>query len=202
MYFIPRLTKILKGYILNKNYMDKFIPVNRAKKVRHHYFVARELRITIAILAVLALLGGAFLQSVSAMLKAYFGFTTPVLSVSLTIGYIAIIAFLAIFFAHRFLGPFKRLEYEMKIITSGALDTRLTVRTKDDLYVRNFVAYVNEFIESFENMSKDYNKLHSTLSTEITNIIKKIEKGQYNPEELKETLKTLQNHIHELREKW
>jgi len=192
----------LKGYILNKNYMDKSISAGKEKKIRQRYFVAKELQITIALLVVLALLGGSFLQSVSATLNTYFGFTTPVLSIFLIIGYIIIVAFLAIFFAHRLLGPFKRLEYEMKIITNGDLDKRLTVRTKDDLYVRNFVAYVNEFVENFENMSKDYNKLHSTLSTEMTNTIKKIEKGECTQKDIKETLTTLQKHIHELREKW
>ncbi|MBI5049009.1 MAG: methyl-accepting chemotaxis protein [Deltaproteobacteria bacterium] len=182
--------------------MDKSIPVSRAKKIRQHCFVARELQITIALLVVLALLGGAFLQSIFTKLNTYFGFTTPVLSIFLTIGYIALVAFLAIFFAHRFLGPFKRLEYEMKVIMSGALDKRLTVRTKDDLYVRNFVAYVNKFIENFENTSKDYNNLHSAISTKLTNIIKKIEQGQYNMEDIKETLKTLQQYSHESREKW
>jgi methyl-accepting chemotaxis protein len=196
------LDKDFERIYLNKNYMDKPIPVNRAKKIRQHCFVARELQITIALLVVLALLGGAFLQSLFAKLNAYFGFTTPVLSIFLTVGYIALVSFLAIFFAHRFLGPFKRLEYEMKVIMSGALDKRLTVRTKDDLYVRNFVVYVNKFIENFANTSKDYNNLHSAISTELTNIIKKIEKGQGNMEDIKETLKTLQKYSHESREKW
>lgn len=113
-----------------------------------------------------------------------------------------IVAILSIFFAHKFLGPFKRLEYEMKIISSGELDKRLSIRTKDDLYVRNFVTYINKFIENFENMSKDYNKLHSAISVQTGDIIKKMEKGQHNPEEIKETLETLQKRIHELREKW
>ncbi len=182
--------------------MDKSVPVKTEKKIRQHYFVAKELQITIALLVVLALLGGAFLQSVSTALTSYFGFATPALTIFLTIGYIAIVAFLAIFFANRLLGPFKRLEYEMKTITSGELSKRLSIRTKDDLYVRNFVAYVNEFIESFENMSKDYSKLHSALSAQMADIIKKIEKGQHNPEDVKETLKTLLGNIHGFREKW
>lgn len=182
--------------------MDKPTHGKDGKRLRQHYFVARELQITIALLVVLALLGGAFLQSVSSALNTYFGFTTPALTIFLTLGYIAIVAILAIFFAHRFVGPFKRLEYEMKIIANGALDKRLTVRIKDELHVRNFVVYVNEFIENFENMSKDYNKVHSTLSLQMADIIKRMEKGQYNPEEIKEAIKTLQKQMHALREKW
>ena len=68
--------------------------------------------------------------------------------------------------------------------------------------MRNFVAYVNEFIENFENMSKDYNKVHSTISLQMADIIKRMEKAQYNPEEIKEAIKTLQKQMHALREKW
>lgn len=182
--------------------MDKPAAVRADKKLRQHYFVARELQITVALLVVLALLGGAFLQSVATALNEYLGFTTSALTVFLTLGYIAIVAILAIFFAHRFVGPFKRLEYEMRIVANGSLDKRLTIRTRDDLHVRNFVAYVNEFIENFENMSKDYNKVHSTLSLQMADIIKRMEKGQYNPEEIKEAIKTLHKQMHALREKW
>lgn len=182
--------------------MDKSIFVKTGKKNIQHYFVSKELQITITILVVLALLGGAFLQSLSSALSSFFGFSTPALTVFLTIGYIMIVAILSVFFAHKFLGPFKRLEYEMKIISSGELDKRLSIRTKDDLYVRNFVAYINKFIENFENMSKDYNKLYSAISVQTGDIIKKIEKGEHNPEEIKETLETLHKRIHELREKW
>src|SRR3970282_2624624 len=98
--------------------MDKPTPGKDGKRLRQHYFVARELQITVALLVVLALLGGAFLQSVSSALNEYLGLTTPTLTIFLTIGYIAIVALLAIFFAHRFIGQFKRLVYEMKIIAT------------------------------------------------------------------------------------
>ncbi|MBI5285997.1 MAG: hypothetical protein HY878_00190 [Deltaproteobacteria bacterium] len=172
------------------------------KKARQHYFVSREIQATIAILVVLALLGGIFLQTVTAGLSVYFGFETPFLGVFLTIGYITVIAILAILFSHRFVGPFKRLEYEMKIVSKGELDRRLTIRNRDDFHVRNFVAYVNEFIENFEEISREYSKLNSTVSSQLGDIIKKIEAGDYNPEEIKNTLKTLQKSIHEFRERW
>lgn len=182
--------------------MDKSIHTGTRKKTVQHYFAARELQITIALLAVLALLGGAFLQSASAIMSTYLGFTTPVISIFLTIGYITIIAFLSVFFSHRLTGPFKRLEYEIKTISNGALDKRLSIRTKDDLYVRKFVGYANELVEKFENISSDYSNLHSNLSVQIGDIVKKIEKGQYNIEDIKENLKTLQRCLHESREKW
>jgi len=172
------------------------------KKVKQSYFAAREIQATIAILVTVALLIGTLLLSASKGLSTYFGFKTIFLGIFLTAGYTAIIVFLAIFFSHRLVGPFKRLEYEMKIISKGELDRRLTIRTRDDLHVRNFVAYVNEFISNFEEMSKEYSKLNSTVSTQLGDIIKNIEKGEYNPGEIREALKSLQRHIHEFRERW
>lgn len=167
-----------------------------------HYFAAREIQATIAILVMVALLVGTFLLFASKGLSTYLGFETVFLGIFLAIGYTAIIVFLAIFFSHRLVGPFKRLEYEMKIISKGELDRRLSIRTKDDPHVRNFVAFMNEFIENFEEMSKEYSKLNSTISTQLGDIIKRIEKGEYNAEEIRETLKSLQRHIHEFRERW
>ena len=87
----------------------------QGKPSRHKSFAAKELQLSIAVLAVLALLGGLVLQSVSKALTNHFGFATPVLGVLLVVGYIAIVALLALFFAHRLIGPFRRLEYEMKM---------------------------------------------------------------------------------------
>ena len=56
---------------------------NRKKQVRQTFFVARELQISIALLVILALLGGVFLQSLSSALSAYLGIKSHVLVVFL-----------------------------------------------------------------------------------------------------------------------
>ena len=175
---------------------------NNKKIVRQRYFVAKELQITIALLVMLALLGGMFLQSISQGLNTYFRFESSFLGIFLSVGYIVIIVFLAIFFSYRLIGPFKRLEYEMKMIAKGELHKRLSIRTRDDLHVRNFTEYLNEFIGSFEDMSKEYNKLHATIDNELEELAKMIESGEHNPEDIKNKIIALQKHIHEFREKW
>ncbi|MBI5893780.1 MAG: methyl-accepting chemotaxis protein [Deltaproteobacteria bacterium] len=175
---------------------------NSKRTIRQTYFVAKELQATIALLVVLALLGGLFLQSISKGLNTYLRLESSYLGVFMTVGYIAIIAFLAIFFSHRLVGPFKRLEYEMRIIAKGELDKRLSVRTRDDLHVRNFTEYLNEFINNFEEMSKDYNKVNAAIDIGLEELAKMIESEKYHPTEIKNKILSLQKHIHEFRERW
>jgi len=172
------------------------------RKFRQSYFVARELQFSIALLAVMALLGGIFLQTVSSALIAYFELTTPSLGIFLIVGYIILVVLLSVFFTHRLVGPFKRLEYEMKLVSSGELNRRLTVRTKDDLHVRNFVRYTNDFISNFEEMSKEYNKLNSALSLKLNAIAREVSREPVDCDKIRREIKELQQQIHKLREKW
>lgn len=175
---------------------------NSKRAVRQTYFVAKELQATIALLVVIALLGGMFLQSVSKGLNAYFKIESSYLGIFLMVGYIAIIAFLAIFFSYRLVGPFKRFEYEMRLIAKGELDKRLSIRTRDDLHVRNFAGHLNKFIDNFEEMSKEYNKVNAAIDTGLEEVAKIIESERYHPTEIKNKILSLQKHIHEFREKW
>ncbi|MFZ3071794.1 MAG: hypothetical protein WA162_00930 [Thermodesulfobacteriota bacterium] len=176
--------------------------VNRKKYIRQSFFVARELQISIALLVVLALLGGVFLQSLSSALSAYFGIKSHVLGVFLVLGYAILVMALAIIFSHRLIGPFKRLEYEMRHIKAGEISRRLTVRTKDDLHVRNFVQHVNSLIESFDDMSKSYNKLNASVSTGLSKALEDLGTEHPDSKKLKEEIKSLQVQIHKYREKW
>jgi methyl-accepting chemotaxis protein len=173
-----------------------------AWRVRQHYFVARELQLSIALLIVFALLGGVFLQSLVTAITSYIGVKTPLLGIILIVGYVVIIVALAIVFSHRLVGPFKRLEHEMRFIKAGALERRLSIRTRDDLHVRNFVHHVNEMVGNFEEMSKAYNKLNSTISTGLAKVIEELSKEKIDRELIKKELKTLQLEIHRYREKW
>lgn len=177
-------------------------PVKRKKTIRQRFFVARELQLSIAILVVLALLGGIFLQSLAASLSAYFSLETPTLGIVLVVGYMLIIVFLSLFFTHRLVGPFKRLEYEMKYIKAGALDRRLSVRGNDDLHVKNFIHYVNDQISDFNEMSRAYNKLNSTISLGLSKAMEDLSREGFDRETIKKELKILQMEIHRYREKW
>jgi methyl-accepting chemotaxis protein len=171
------------------------------KKIRQRFFVARELQATIAILVVIALLGGIVLQFASKTLTDYLGLDTPYLTVFLMAGYIGIIVFCALFFTHRLIGPFKRLEYEMKWIANGELERRLSVRGRDDFHVRSFVSEVNSLIDKFEEMSLDYNKFNSALTQCIDDVAEKLD-SEDPSSEVKVSLEELREHIHKIRESW
>ncbi len=171
------------------------------KKIRQRFFVARELQATIAILVVIALLGGSVLQFASKSITDYMGLNAPYLTVILMAGYIAIIVFCALFFTHRLIGPFKRLEYEMKWVANGELDRRLSVRGRDDFHVKSFISEVNSLIDKCEEMSLDYNKINSALTQCIDDITEKL--GSEGPSNgVKVSLEELKERIHKVRESW
>ncbi|MFQ5901623.1 MAG: hypothetical protein ACE5IH_08715 [Thermodesulfobacteriota bacterium] len=169
------------------------------KRIRQHFFAARELQTTIAFLVIVALLGGILLQVVSKSLSNLLGLETPYLTVFLLIGYTVIVVLCALFFTHRLVGPFKRLEYEMKLITRGGFDRRLTIRTQDDWHVRSFIVNVNSLLDDFEKISKDCSELSSTLSQCLEEIINKLEvEAPLN--EIKTSIKHLQQLAHKIEE--
>lgn len=182
--------------------MEKERSLKTPRPFKQRYFVAKELQYSVALLIVLALLGGIFLQAVSSALIDHYGFKTPLLGFFLIFGYIAIVVLLAVFFTHRLIGPFKRLEFEMKLVQSGNLSKRLSIRSQDDLHVRNFVKYSNEFIARFEDMSKEYNKLNSTVSKKLDEITTGLAQDKIDCPRLKEEIAALQKQIHAFREKW
>jgi len=182
--------------------MEREEPVSKKRQVRQKYFIARELQLSIALLVMLALLGGLLLQSVAAALTGYLGFKTPALGVFLIIGYVVIVSFLAVFFSHRLVGPFKRLEYEISLIRSGELEQRLSVRTNDDLHVRNFINRVNDLVVNFEEMSEAYSKLNSAVSIGLGTVIDELSKEGFDIEKISSELKHLQSEIHKYREQW
>lgn len=170
--------------------------------LKHKHFCARDLQFSVALLIVLALLGGIFLQAISSAVSDYYGLNTPFLGVFLVIGYAGIVVLLAVFYTHRLVGPFARLEYEMKIISAGNLDKRLSIRSKDDLHIRNFVNYINRFVANFEEMSKEYNRLNSAVSKKLDDITKELSKERYDCSKVQEELRALQKDVREFREKW
>lgn len=175
--------------------------LKRPRPLRQRYFVAKELQFSIALLTVIALLGGIFLQAVSSALIDYWGLQTPFLGVFLVIGYIVIVVVLAMFFSHRLVGPFKRLEYEMKFIADGNITKRLSIRGQDDLHIRNFVKYSNRFIDKFARMSQEYDALNSTVSKKMDEISVELSKDSVNCEKIQHELRTLQSQIEGLRAK-
>ena len=180
--------------------MDKNPEINVGKTGRKpNCFSSRELQFTIALITVIALLAGIFLQSSAGFLVDYWGLHAVFLGIFLIIGYAMIVVLVAVFFTHRFIGPFKRIEFEMKLVAAGELSRRLSTRDNDDLHVRNFLRYVNEFIGSFEAWSVEHNKLNVTVSGTLENIRKELSKEGFDCEKIKRELSALQKQIREFR---
>lgn len=169
---------------------------------KQRYFAARDLQFSVALLVVLALLGGIFLQTLSTALIGRYGSSTAILGAFLIIGYLLIVILIAVFFTHRLVGPFKRLEYEMKMISAGELNKRLSIRSQDDLHIRNYVRYTNNFISKFEEMSKEYNRLNSTIIKRLEEIDRELSKKDFDCERVKAELSAFHKELHALREKW
>ncbi|MBI5886048.1 MAG: hypothetical protein HZB85_05640 [Deltaproteobacteria bacterium] len=165
------------------------------KAVLQRCFTAREIQITLALLTVVALLAGICLQTVSSVLREHYGMGAVFVGGFLIIGYALIVLLIAIFFTHRLIGPFKRIEYEMKLISGGELSRRLSIRANDDLHVRNFVAYANRFIASFEQMSKDYGALNGVVSARLGEISTELLKENLDCERLKAELLALRQQV-------
>jgi len=172
------------------------------KSFKQRYFVARDLQFSVALLVVLALLGGIFLQAISSAITASVGSNTPLLGIFLIIGYFLIVVLIAVFFTHRLIGPFKRLEYEMKMISSGELSKRLSIRSQDDLHIRKFIKHANNFISKFEEMSKEYNRLNSTVVKKMEDINAELTKKDFDCEKVRSEITALQKEIREFRERW
>lgn len=174
----------------------------KPRPFKQRYFVAKELQFSIALLIVLALLLGIFLQTISSALISYYGLDTPAMGLLLICGYVGIVVLLAIFFTYRLIGPFKRLEYEMKIIRDGNLAKRLSIRTQDDLHVRNFVGNVNTMLQRFEDATKEYNRLNSTVVTKLEELSNDLSRQHVDCPRVKGEVTALLKQVREFREKW
>lgn len=170
-------------------------PLKTISKFKQRYFSARELQFSIAFLIVIALLGGMLLQSVSSALISYYGMNAAAVGVLLIAGYALIVIVLAVFFTHRLIGPFKRLEYEMKFIAGGDIRRRLTVRGQDDLHVKNFILYTNSFLSCLEEMSKEHRILNEIVSKKILEIDEEFKKDNCDCKKIREELTVLQKQL-------
>ncbi|GAB4389017.1 MAG: hypothetical protein Kow0025_11810 [Thermodesulfovibrionales bacterium] len=140
------------------------------RKIRNKYFVARELRISIALIVLWSFLAVAFFTYIVKELGEriehnIFSF------ILIMLGYAAIVVFLSVFFAHRFVGPFQRLRMEIGFIKGGDYHRRLRVRGNDDMYIRSFIAEVNNILEEFERIHRFKQEMHKSIDLELMGVI-------------------------------
>ena len=150
----------------NKDIKAPRAPISRGEKA----FSSKDLQVSLALVVVISLIFGIGLHTAAHYVVSVMGVDSTVLTVLLIIGYVLIVIILPVIFTHRFVGPFKRIEYEMKFISSGDLKRRLSVRSRDDLHIRNFIGYVNSFVDGFERLDKDYVKLRDEVAVELERV--------------------------------
>ena len=164
------------------------MPSKAPQNFKLKFYTVKELQLSIAVLAVIALLSGLLLQSLSSVLVSYMEINTVFMAILLVAGYALIVLALALFFSHRLVGPFKRLEYEMKLIKDGDFKRRLSVRSQDDLHVRDFIRHANEFITDFEKMNDEHSKLNLAVADKLEELSVEISKDDFDCEAVKSEL--------------
>jgi sensor histidine kinase YesM len=153
------------------------------KKSRTEYVVSKELRLSIAVMLLWALLITGFFTYIASGLGEHIGSSYLLFGI-IMIGYLAIIVALSIFFSHRILGPFQQLNTELRLIMSGDYHRRLNVRNTDDLSVKSFVNEVNKLLNKYEEMYISRRDVVKHIDTESLGLILAVKEGCNSPEEL------------------
>lgn len=169
------------------------------KITRQKFFMARELRLSISLIVIWSLLAGILFTYLTKVLGT--GTEHGLLSfIAVFLGYVIIVIILAMFFTHRFIGPFERLKMEMKLILGGQYSRRLRTRGNDDLYIRSFISDVNKILDRFETKCLDKEEFRKRLDSELLHIIALVEKEDIPKEKIREVLLTFHDKIESLLE--
>jgi signal transduction histidine kinase len=157
------------------------------KVMRQKYFVSRELRTSIALIILWALLVTAFFTYFTKQLGEKIGHGTLLFFIVM-IGYVVIVVVLTMLFSHRLLGPFQRLKSEIRLIIAGDYYRRLTVRKNDDVYIRSFIDEVNRILNELEKLHSYKEDIEKHIDAELLNFISLIEEGDHSREKLREAV--------------
>ena len=159
----------------------------KPNELRKNYFVSKELRLSIAVMLLWALLITGFFTYIATELGDKFG-SSYLLFVVIMAGYLAIVVLLSIFFSHRILGPFQRLKIELRIIMSGNYGMRLKVRQNDDLSMKSFVYEVNNLLDEYEGLHIKNKELTKLIDSEIMALLSVFKENGKSPAELQDEI--------------
>lgn len=147
-----------------------------AGKKRHRFlfFTLHELHTSLILIVLISLLSAVLFM----YLITSFGGTVrehSMLSVAVVmVGYASIVWFLTAFFAHRFIGPFERLRYELGVVIAGDYRKRLKIRRHDDAYIKAFEDAVNRVIDVLQEKDLFLADRHRDIYSGLTKIIRTI----------------------------
>ncbi len=173
--------------------------MEKKKIVRQKYFVAKELRLSIALIILWTLLVTAFFTYIAKELSGKLGHGVPLFIITM-FGYGIIIVILTLLFSHRLIGPFQRLKAEMKLILAGEYGRRLRIRKNDDIYIRSFVDQVNEVLERLQGLHDINQRLIREIESELLNILSKIEEQDTTTDQIRKMILSLHKRIKGLKE--
>lgn len=169
------------------------------KKLKQRFFIARELRLSIALIVIWSLLVGILFAYLTKELGAkiehgIFSF------IAVFLGYVLIVIFLAIVFTHRLIGPFERLKMEIKLILAGNYHRRLRLRNSDDFYIKSFISDVNKLLDNFEERCIEKEGFRKNIDAELLHLVALIEKEEVPRKKLKEAILSFHEKIESLLE--
>lgn len=129
------------------------------KHRRQIYFTRRDLQISLTLIVIWSFITAIFfifvIKEAKEFIEAYeLGDSTKLAIIILVfVGYVVALALLTTIFTHRFIGPFPRLSRELREITEGKYEKRLSIRKMDDLYIRSFIEDINRVLDVLEQRS-------------------------------------------------
>ncbi len=170
------------------------------KLIRQKYFVSKELRISIALIILWALLITAFFTYFARELSGKIGHGAP-LFIIVMLGYLIIVVVLTSLFSHRLIGPFQRLNTEMRLIRAGDYHRRLNIRKNDDIYIKSFVVEVNKILEELEKVEQHKKGIIKYIDSELTIITSLLEEGTPSEEKLREDVAEFHKKLKSLAER-
>ncbi len=163
-------------------------------RIRKKYFSFKELRLSIAQMVLWALLTIAFFTYLTLEIGEKIG-RTPFYFLIVLIGYAVIVVVLTFIFTHRLIGPFERLKTELRIILSGNYQRRLSIRTKDDIYIRSFISEVDKLLDSLEKMHISRENFSNSIHAELTGIKSLLDNNEVSKEEIKVAIASFNENV-------
>jgi signal transduction histidine kinase len=170
------------------------------KKIRQKYFIAKELRLSIALIILWSLLVTAFFTYFAKELSGRIGHGT-LLFVIIMGGYGLIVIVLTMLFSHRLIGPFQRLKAEIRIIIAGDYCRRLTLRGNDDIYIRSFIHEINKLLDEMEKMHNYREDVNRRIDSQFMRLISEVETGHATKEQTRESILSMHKELQSLSEK-
>ncbi len=127
---------------------------------RQYYFSMKALQISLSIIVLWSFVAAIVIAFLLSYVKEFIDVNA--LGMKYKVSFIIIIFIFYIFalsvltsiFTHRFVGPFQRLTRELKDIADGKYHKRLSIRKKDDPYIRSFVSELNRVLDKLEEKSQ------------------------------------------------